>query len=95
MIARITIAAVCSPSPDRLILLAPKPVVRPIITVDGLRAAKCRSQPNLQLPTAPAVWEQNSRHQHSQWPSVIVRINDRGPYGRGRIIDVNHAQPAN
>ena len=23
--------------------------------------------------------------------SVIVRINDRGPYGRGRIIDVSHA----
>ena len=22
--------------------------------------------------------------------SVIVRINDRGPYGRGRIIDVSH-----
>jgi rare lipoprotein A len=23
--------------------------------------------------------------------SVIVRINDRGPYGRSRIIDVSHA----
>lgn len=23
--------------------------------------------------------------------SVIVRINDRGPYGHGRIIDVSHA----
>ncbi len=23
--------------------------------------------------------------------SVTVRINDRGPYGRGRVIDVSHA----
>ena len=23
--------------------------------------------------------------------SVVVRINDRGPYGRGRIIDLSHA----
>src|SRR5712672_1466381 len=23
--------------------------------------------------------------------TVIVRINDRGPYGRGRIIDLSHA----
>ena len=23
--------------------------------------------------------------------SVVVRINDRGPFGRGRVIDVSHA----
>jgi len=23
--------------------------------------------------------------------SVVVRVNDRGPYGRGRIIDLSHA----
>lgn len=23
--------------------------------------------------------------------SVIVRINDRGPFGRGRVIDISHA----
>ena len=23
--------------------------------------------------------------------TVLVRINDRGPYGRGRIIDLSHA----
>ncbi len=23
--------------------------------------------------------------------TVVVRITDRGPYGRGRIIDVSHA----
>ena len=26
--------------------------------------------------------------------NVVVRINDRGPYGRGRIIDVSHAAAA-
>lgn len=27
----------------------------------------------------------------SNGQSVIVRINDRGPFGRGRVIDVSHA----
>ena len=27
--------------------------------------------------------------------TVLVRINDRGPYGRGRIIDLSHAPRAN
>jgi len=28
---------------------------------------------------------------HRNGRSVVVRINDRGPYGRGRIIDVSEA----
>jgi len=27
----------------------------------------------------------------SNGQSVVVRINDRGPYGRGRVIDISHA----
>lgn len=27
----------------------------------------------------------------SNGQSVVVRINDRGPFGRGRVIDVSHA----
>ena len=27
----------------------------------------------------------------SNGQSVVVRINDRGPFGRGRVIDISHA----
>ena len=39
------------------------------------------------LPFGTRVLVTNARNGHS----VTVRINDRGPYGRGRIIDVSHA----
>ena len=39
------------------------------------------------LPFGTMVRVTNRRNGHS----VVVRINDRGPYGRGRIIDVTPA----
>jgi rare lipoprotein A len=39
------------------------------------------------LPFGTKVLVTNTRNGRS----VSVRINDRGPYGRGRIIDVSHA----
>jgi len=39
------------------------------------------------LPFGTMVRVTNKRNGHS----VVVRINDRGPYGRGRIIDVTPA----
>jgi rare lipoprotein A len=39
------------------------------------------------LPFGTKVLVTNTRNGRS----VTVRINDRGPYGRGRIIDVSHA----
>jgi rare lipoprotein A len=39
------------------------------------------------LPFGTKVVVTNTRNGRS----VTVRINDRGPYGRGRIIDVSHA----
>ncbi|WP_260581540.1 septal ring lytic transglycosylase RlpA family protein [Sphingopyxis sp. PET50] len=27
----------------------------------------------------------------SNGDSVVVRVNDRGPFGRGRVIDISHA----
>jgi rare lipoprotein A len=39
------------------------------------------------LPFGTLVLVTNTRNGRT----VIVRINDRGPFGRGRIIDVSHA----
>jgi rare lipoprotein A len=39
------------------------------------------------LPFGTKVLVTNLRNGHS----VVVRIADRGPYGRGRIIDLSHA----
>jgi rare lipoprotein A len=39
------------------------------------------------LPFGTLVLVTNTRNGRT----AIVRINDRGPYGRGRIIDVSHA----
>ena len=38
-----------------------------------------------------AVWYEVPRYKRSQRSTVLVRINDRGPYGRGRIIDLSLA----
>ncbi|PSQ70641.1 MAG: septal ring lytic transglycosylase RlpA family lipoprotein, partial [Bacteroidetes bacterium QH_1_64_81] len=32
-----------------------------------------------------------TRVDHAEAPSVVVRINDRGPFKRGRIIDLSKA----
>jgi peptidoglycan lytic transglycosylase len=42
------------------------------------------------LPFGTLVLVTNTRNGRT----VVVRINDRGPYGRGRIIDVSHAAAA-
>ena len=42
------------------------------------------------LPFGAMVLVTNKRNGRT----VVVRINDRGPYGRGRIIDVSHAAAA-
>ena len=42
------------------------------------------------LPFGTLVLVTNTRN----GKTVVVRINDRGPYGRGRIIDVSHAAAA-
>jgi rare lipoprotein A len=39
------------------------------------------------LPFGTKVLVTNLRNGHS----VVVRVTDRGPYGRGRIIDLTHA----
>ncbi len=36
-------------------------------------------------------WNVCARNQPAQWCSVVVRINDRGPFVRGRIIDLTPA----
>jgi hypothetical protein len=51
--------------------------------------AKCLVRTDLLLLIA--VWYEGPRYKRSQRRTVLVRINDRGPYGRGRIIDLSRA----
>ncbi len=38
-----------------------------------------------------AFWQRRSRHQFAKWLSTEVRIIDRGPFAKGRIIDLSFA----
>ena len=40
-------------------------------------------------PPHPALWHAGAGDQSEERPSVIVRINDRGPFMRGRVIDLS------
>jgi len=92
MISRITIAALlfCIPGPFDL---ACAETGRAAYYHGGRTASGEVSKPtdftaaHRTLPFGKKIRVTNMRNGRS----VIVRINDRGPYGGGRIIDVSHA----
>jgi rare lipoprotein A len=92
MLARIAVAAVLS-SVTGLIDLARAETGRAAYYSGGRTASGEVSKPteftaaHRTLPFGKKIRVTNLRNGRS----VVVRINDRGPYGRGRIIDVSRA----
>ena len=49
-----------------------------------------RFNPGAMTPrTGPLVWDAGSSYEYHNGRSVIVRINDRGPFVKGRSIDLS------
>ena len=70
----------------------PKAVLPHSIAAGAPPAANEPAQTDLPPPISTLAFGTNVRvTNHHNGKTVVVRIVDRGPYGRGRIIDVSRA----